>query len=71
MHVTADAKTWLGFLAKERGLIAALVTRKIRVKGSPKLLLAFGKCFPGYWSTARERRDPAPIISASPSACAV
>jgi ferredoxin-NADP reductase/Fe-S-cluster-containing hydrogenase component 2 len=46
VRVTADAKTWLGFLAKERGLIAALITRKVRVKGSPKLLLAFGKCFP-------------------------
>ena len=46
VHVTADARTWLGFLAKERRLIAALITRKIRVKGSPKLLLAFGKCFP-------------------------
>jgi ferredoxin-NADP reductase/ferredoxin len=46
VHVTADAKTWLGFLAKERRLIGALITRKIRVRGSPKLLLAFGKCFP-------------------------
>src|SRR5206468_7802496 len=46
VHVTADAKTWLGFLAKERNLIWALLTRKIRLKGNPKLLLAFGKCFP-------------------------
>jgi len=46
LHVTADAKTWLGFLAKERGLLLALMTRKIRLKGNPKLLLAFGKCFP-------------------------
>jgi hypothetical protein len=46
VHVTADAKTWLGILAKERSLIAALVSRKIRLKGNPKLLLAFGKCFP-------------------------
>ncbi len=44
--VTADSKTWLGFLAKERNLVWALVRRKIRLKGSPKLLLAFGKCFP-------------------------
>lgn len=44
--VTADSKTWLGFLAKERNLLWALVRRKIRLKGSPRLLLAFGKCFP-------------------------
>src|SRR5262245_32720056 len=46
MHVMADAKTWLGFLAKERNLIVALATRKIRLKGDPRLLLAFGRCFP-------------------------
>ena len=46
MHVTADAQTWLGFLAKERSLVWALMRRKIRIKGSPKLLVAFGKCFP-------------------------
>jgi ferredoxin-NADP reductase/Fe-S-cluster-containing hydrogenase component 2 len=46
IHVTADAKTWLDFLAKEKNLIAAMIGRKVRVKGNPKLLLAFGKCFP-------------------------
>lgn len=46
VHVTADAKTWLGFVAKEKNLIAAIIRRKIRVKGNPRLLLAFGKCFP-------------------------
>jgi ferredoxin-NADP reductase/Fe-S-cluster-containing hydrogenase component 2 len=46
VYVTADAKTWLGFLAKEKGLPWALITRKIRLKGNPRLLLAFGKCFP-------------------------
>jgi NAD-dependent dihydropyrimidine dehydrogenase PreA subunit len=44
--VTADSKTWLGVLAKERSLVWALLTRRIRLKGSPKLLVAFGKCFP-------------------------
>jgi ferredoxin len=44
--VTADSATWLGFLAKERSLLWAMLRRKIRVKGSPKLLVAFGKCFP-------------------------
>ena len=46
VHVWADGKTWLGFLAKEKSLPLALISRKIRTKGNPKLLLAFGKCFP-------------------------
>jgi len=46
LKVTADSRTWLGLLAKERNLVWALVSRKIRLKGSPRLLLAFGKCFP-------------------------
>ncbi len=46
LRVSADSETWLGFLAKERSLLWALLRRKIRIKGSPKLLVAFGKCFP-------------------------
>jgi Fe-S-cluster-containing hydrogenase component 2 len=46
ISVTADSQTWLGFLAKERNLVWALLRRRIRIKGSPRLLLAFGKCFP-------------------------
>jgi ferredoxin len=46
LRVTADSETWLGFLAKERSLLWALLRRRIRIQGSPKLLLAFGKCFP-------------------------
>jgi ferredoxin len=46
LRVTADSETWLGFLAKERRLLWALLRRKIRIKGPPKLLVAFGKCFP-------------------------
>ncbi|QDT96473.1 SCP2 sterol-binding domain-containing protein [Gimesia aquarii] len=46
LRVTADTKTWLGFLKKEKNIVWALLRRKIRLKGSPKLLLAFGKCFP-------------------------
>jgi ferredoxin-NADP reductase len=58
VHVTADGRTWLGFLAKERNLIWALIRRKIRLKGNPKLLLAFGKCFP----TAGPRRKHVEIL---------
>jgi Fe-S-cluster-containing hydrogenase component 2 len=46
IHVIADGSTWLGFLAKEKSLLWALVTRKIRIRGNPKWLLAFAKCFP-------------------------
>ena len=46
LHVTADSETWLGFLAKERSLLWALLRRRIRIKGSPRLLVEFGKCFP-------------------------
>jgi ferredoxin-NADP reductase/Fe-S-cluster-containing hydrogenase component 2/putative sterol carrier protein len=58
LHVTADTRTWLGFLAKERNLGWALVQRKIRIKGSPRLLIAFGKCFPG----AGVRHEPTEIM---------
>lgn len=46
LHVTADTRTWLDFLAKEKSLPLALISRKIRIKGSPKLMMAFAKCFP-------------------------
>jgi Fe-S-cluster-containing hydrogenase component 2 len=46
LQITADSDTWLGFIAKERNLVWALLRRKIRIKGSPRLLLAFGRCFP-------------------------
>ncbi|WP_333687373.1 SCP2 sterol-binding domain-containing protein [Methylococcus capsulatus] len=45
-RITADGKTWLGFLAGEVSLFGALLRRKIRFKGPPRLLLAFGRCFP-------------------------
>ena len=46
-RLTADSQTWLGFLRRETNLVWALLTRKIRIHGSPKLLLAFARCFPG------------------------
>jgi hypothetical protein len=46
MRVTTDSRWWLGFLAKERNLLWGLLRGKLRLKGSPRLLLAFGKCFP-------------------------
>src|SRR5437764_6286601 len=46
LRIVADSRTWLGFLAKARNLAWALIRRKIRLKGSPRLLVAFGRCFP-------------------------
>jgi len=46
LHVTADSQTWIKFLSKEVNLVKALVTRKIKIKGSPKLMMAFARCFP-------------------------
>ncbi len=46
VRIIADSATWLGFVAKEKNLVWALLRRKIRIKGSPRWLLAFGKCFP-------------------------
>ncbi len=46
IKVTADAATWLGFLAQEKNLVWALLTRRVRLQGNPKWLLAFKRCFP-------------------------
>jgi len=47
LAVTADAATWIRFLRKETSLPLALLRRRIKLKGSPRLLQAFGRCFPG------------------------
>lgn len=46
LRVIADSQTWLRFLRKEANLVWALLRRKIRIHGSPRLLMAFGRCFP-------------------------
>ncbi len=47
LRITADSRTWLRFLAKEVGIVWALLRGKMRISGgSPKLLLAFARCFP-------------------------
>jgi putative sterol carrier protein len=45
-RLKADSRTWLKFLAREKHLAWALLGRKIRFRGPPRLLLAFGRCFP-------------------------
>jgi len=46
LKVTADSETWLGFLAGERNLLWALLTRRVRLQGNPRWLLALKRCFP-------------------------
>jgi putative sterol carrier protein len=46
LAVRADGRSWMRFLAKERGLLGALLRRRIRLRGNPRLLLALGRCFP-------------------------
>ena len=46
IRIEADARTWLDFLAGEKNLVAALVQRRIKIKGSPRLMKSFARCFP-------------------------
>ena len=46
LQLTVDAVSWVNFVRKEASLPWAILRGKIRVRGNPKLLLAFGKCFP-------------------------
>lgn len=45
LRVTTDSSAWLRFVRKESSLFSILATRKLRLKGSPQLLAAFGRCF--------------------------
>jgi hypothetical protein len=46
LTITTDSDAWLAFLRKDRSLPWMLVTRKLRIKGPPRLMTAFGRCFP-------------------------
>jgi ferredoxin-NADP reductase/Fe-S-cluster-containing hydrogenase component 2 len=69
LRVTADAGTWLGFLAGEKSLPLALLKRKVRISGNPRLLLAFGKCFPSakVRRPHAEFRNPPSLLRREPS----
>lgn len=47
IRISADSKAWLALLRKDRGVPRLLLTRQLRIKGSPSLLMRFAKCFPG------------------------
>jgi ferredoxin len=46
LRVTATSRGWLRLLRKEASIVWLLLTLQIRIKGNPKLLAAFGRCFP-------------------------
>lgn len=46
LSVTVDASAWLEFLAGKRSLVRLLATRALRLRGNPKRLAEFGRCFP-------------------------
>lgn len=46
LRVDADSKAWIRFLNKEISIFRCLVLRKIKLRGSTKLLSDFGRCFP-------------------------
>ena len=46
LRIIADSETWLRFLREEANLVWALLRRKVQIHGSPRLLLAFKRCFP-------------------------
>jgi putative sterol carrier protein len=66
LRVTADSRTWLGILAQEKSLVWAIVTRRLRLKGSPLLLARFGKCFPAAPVRRRRAERPREHALASP-----
>lgn len=45
LRIDADSSAWIKFLGQRSYLLIALITGKIRLKGSPKYLQTFGKCF--------------------------
>ncbi len=45
LSIKADSRTWIKFLNNRNHLVAALITGKIKLKGSPAHLVSFGNCF--------------------------
>lgn len=46
LKVRVDAAAWLAFVRQERSIVRLFLTGKLRLSGSARLLVAFGKCFP-------------------------
>lgn len=46
IRITATSRRWLRLLRKEASISWLLLTLQVRIWGNPKLLAAFGNCFP-------------------------
>jgi ferredoxin len=46
LTLSADGEAWVRFLNKKMTGVFAFISRKIRIQGDPRLLIAFGNCFP-------------------------
>ena len=46
LQLRADARSWVGFVRRERNIVWLLLRRKLRKSGPLSLLQAFGRCFP-------------------------
>jgi ferredoxin len=46
LRVVTDSRTWLDILAGDVTVAWAVLRRRIRLRGSPRLLRAFARCFP-------------------------
>lgn len=46
LTIYADSEAWVRFLNRKMTGVFAFLSRKIRVQGDPRLLIAFGNCFP-------------------------
>jgi putative sterol carrier protein len=46
LTIYADGEAWVRFLNGKMTGVFAFLTRKIRLQGDPRLLIAFGDCFP-------------------------
>ena len=45
LSVNVDSKSWIKFLNQDTNVALMLITRKLKIKGDPRLLMKFGKCF--------------------------
>jgi ferredoxin len=44
--VRADSATWLGFIRKEKSIVWAVITGKVKISGRRRLMGEFARCFP-------------------------
>jgi len=47
LRITASGRSWLRFLRKETSIVWLLLTLRVRLRGDPRLLPLFGRCFAG------------------------